>query len=211
MPTLRDNPILDGAKEAVYTAVGMNVLVLDEVSERLSGPRVQLEEQVDIARTHATKARADWQKQADEFNETVKKRFPFDVDQLTERMKTNLPFDADDLGGQVETALRSNVRRTWELTEPAITWVAGRTPAPLDEVVNDGVAKLRDLVTDLSAEAAAAPAATAAAKPATARKTAARKTAAKTTAARKSTATKAAAKKAPAKRAAAPKATTPEA
>jgi hypothetical protein len=205
MPTLRENPILDGAKEAVYTAVGLNVLVLDEVSERLSGPRVQLEGQVDIARTHATKARTEWQKQADEFNESFKKRLPFDVEQLTERMKINLPFDADDLGGQVETALRSNVRRTWELTEPAITWVAGRTPAPLDEVVNDGVAKLRDLVTDLS-EAAPAAAAAAPAKPATASKTAARKTAAKTTAARK-----APAKKAPARKAAAPKAATPEA
>lgn len=200
MPTLRENPILDGAKEAVYTAVGLNVLVLDEVSERLSGPRVQLEEQVDIARTHAAKARTDWQKQADELNESFKKRLPFDVEQLTERMKTNLPFDADDLGGQVETALRSNVRRTWELTEPAITWVAGRTAAPLDEVVNDGVAKLRDLVTDVSTEAAPAAAPTAAAKPATAKKTAARKTAAKTTA------RKAPAKKAPAKKAAAPEA-----
>lgn len=203
MPTLRENPLLDGAKEAVYTAVGLNVLVLDEVSERLSGPRVQLEEQVDIARTHATKARADWQKQADEFNESFKKRLPFDVDQLTERMKTNLPFDADDLGGQVETALRTNVRRTWELTEPAITWIAGRTPAPLDEVVNDGVAKLRDLVADVSTEGA--PAAAAAAKPATAKKTAARKTAAKTTA------RKAPAKKAPAKKAVAPEVETTDA
>lgn len=196
MPTLLDNPIIGSAKEAVYTAVGLNVLVLDEVSERLSGPRTQLEEQVDIARTHATKARSDWQKQADELNESLKKRLPFDVDQLGERVKTSLPFDTEDLGGQVETALRSNVRRTWELTEPAITWVAGRTPAPLDTVVNDGVAKLRDLVTDMTTEAA----------PATAAKAPAKKAAAK-----KAPAKKAAARKAPAKKAPAAKATTSEA
>ncbi len=193
MPTLRENRIIDSAKDAVYTAVGLNVLVLDEISERLSGPRSQLEEQVEIARTHATKARADWQKQADDVNENVKNRLPFDVDQLADRVKTSLPFEADDLGGQVEEALRSNVRRTWELTEPTITWVAGRTPAPLDEVVNDGVAKLRDLATEFGDEppAAAAAAKPAAAKPATAKKTAARKTAAKTPAKKKAPARKA--------------------
>jgi len=199
--------VLDNAKEAAYTAVGLNVLFLDQVSERFAGPREQLEEQADIARNHATKARAEWQQQADEMNAAIKNRLPFDVDTLTGRVKDALPFEVDAVPAQLDKALRSNVRRTWELTEPTLTWVAGRTPAPLDDYVTDGVAKLRDLVTEVTEAAASSTTGPApAAKKAPARKTAARKTTAAKTTARKTTA-----KKAPARKAAAPKAAAPEA
>ncbi len=63
MPTLLEN-----AKDAAYTAIGLNVLLLDDLNEmiasqrkqldeRFSGQRKQLDEQLDIAREHGQKAR----------------------------------------------------------------------------------------------------------------------------------------------------------
>lgn len=55
MPT-----VLDTAKEASYTALGLNVLLFDEMRDRLTAPRQQVSHQLEIARTHAKKARAEW-------------------------------------------------------------------------------------------------------------------------------------------------------
>ena len=178
MPT-----VLDTAKEATYTALGLNVLFLDEVSERFedardqlterfSGPRKQLDEQLDIARDHAKKAQTDWQKQADEFSSNVKERMPFDVDEVT-----------DD----VQDRLQPVARRAWEAAEPAVNRLGEIAPAPLDGYVKDGVTKIREF---LAEEAPVV-------KPA-AKKTATKKPAAKKATAKKTT-RKPAAKKAASK------------
>jgi len=160
MPT-----VLDTAKEASYTALGLNVLFLDEVSERFddargqiserfAGQRKQFDEQLDIARDHAKKAQTDWQKQADDFGTSVKGYFPFDVDEVSDRVQ---PV----------------ARRTWEAAEPTITRMTELTPAPIDTYVKDGVSKIREFLVE--EEAPEAPAKKKAKKPA-AKKESAKKT-----------------------------------
>ena len=63
--------MIETAKDAAYTAVGLNVLMFDEISERLAGPRAKIEEHLDIARTHATEARSDFEAQANEFTDRM--------------------------------------------------------------------------------------------------------------------------------------------
>lgn len=129
MPT-----ILESAKEASYTALGLNVLLLDEMNERLAGPREQVTEQLNIARDHAKKARADWQKQAGGFSTSLKDRFPFDLGQVTE---------------SVQSRVQPVARRSWQAAEPTVTRFAEFTPAPLDGYVKDAVNKLNEtLVVD---------------------------------------------------------------
>lgn len=53
-------PVIDTAREASYTALGLNVLLFDEMRERLRVPRQQLADQLEIARAHAKKAQAEW-------------------------------------------------------------------------------------------------------------------------------------------------------
>ncbi len=156
--------VIETAKEASYTALGLNVLFIDEMTERLTAPREQMEEQLDIARDHATKARADWQKQADEFNANVKERMPFDIDEVST---------------QIQDRVQPIVRRSWEAAEPVVARIAELTPAPFDTYVKDGASKVSELVAD--APAVAKPAA----KKAAAKKPAAKKTAAKKPAAKK--------------------------
>ena len=52
--------VLDTAKEASYTALGLNVLLFDQMRERLTVPKQQVSDQLDIARAHAKKAQAKW-------------------------------------------------------------------------------------------------------------------------------------------------------
>jgi len=160
--------VIETAKEASYTALGLNVLFIEEMTERFTTPREQMEEQLDIARDHATKARADWQKQADQFNTNVKER---------------LPFDMDEVSTQIQDRVQPVVRRSWEAAEPVVARIVDMTPAPFDTYVKDGADKLAELLAEEAAPA----------KPA-ARKPAARKPAAKKTVAKKPAAKKAASK-----------------
>ena len=160
--------VLESAKEAGYTALGLNVLMFDEVAERTADVRKRVDEQLDIARDHGRKAQEDFQKQADDLSENVKKAMPFDVDAVTDAVQDRIqPF----------------AKRSFELAEPAWKRIAEISPAPFDEMVTDGVARMRDLVLDEEPAAEAAP-----------KKKATRKPAAKKTTAKKST-KKAAAKK----------------
>lgn len=168
MPT-----VLETAKEATYTALGLNVLIFDEITERFAGQREQLDEQLDIARDHAKKAQTDWEKQSEQFTAQVKERMPFDVDQVTET---------------IQSRVQPVVRRTWEAAEPTVNRLTEMAPAPVDGYMKDGVAKVRELIIDEPAKA----------KPA-AKKPAAKKAPAKKAAAKKTTARKPAAKKAASK------------
>ena len=170
MPT-----VIEQAKEAGYTALGLNVLFIDEVNERFSAPIEQMEEQFDIARDHAKKAQAEWQKQADEFTENFRERLPFDLDEVTE---------------QVQDRVQPIVRRSWEAAEPVVDRLTELTPAPFGDYMKDGVERFKGLVVDEPAKKAAP-------------RKAAAKTTKKTTA--KKAAPKASAKKAPAKKAPAKK------
>lgn len=156
MPSLTENPVIETVKDATYAAVGLNVLLLDEVAERTADTRKQLDEQLELARTHGRRAQDDFQKQADNIQEGVKSRLPFDVDALGER--------------------------GWKLAEPTFDQLVKVTPKPFESMVTD----TRDRVKSLLVTAPAAPAKTAAAKkparkaPAK-KRTAARKPAAKAT------------------------------
>lgn len=48
-------------RDAAYTALGLPVLVLDEVRTRLAPARKAADEQLDIARKHAGEATREWQ------------------------------------------------------------------------------------------------------------------------------------------------------
>lgn len=48
-------------RDAAYTALGLPVLVLDEVRTRLAPARKAADEQLNIARKHAGEATRDWQ------------------------------------------------------------------------------------------------------------------------------------------------------
>ncbi len=167
MPTM-----LESAKEATYTALGLNVLILDEVNERLAGPRKQVVQHLNIARDHAKKAQAEWQKQADDVSSNVKDR---------------LPFDLSEVADSVQNRVQPVALRTFEAAEPAMTRVSEMAPAPFDNYITDSVTKVRELLID---EPVATK--TAARKPA--KKAAARKPAAKKATARKPAAKKAASK-----------------
>lgn len=152
MPT-----VLETAKEASYTALGLNVLLIDEVTERLAGPRKQVTGHLKIARDHAKKAQAEWQKQADEVSSNVKGRLPFDIDEVSD---------------SVQSRVQPVARRTWEAAEPTVTRFSELAPAPFDNYITDGVSKVRELLIEEPVVK------TGTRKPA-AKKTAARKPAAK--------------------------------
>lgn len=150
MPT-----VIDQAKEAGYTALGLNVLIIDEMNERFSAPIGQMEAQFDIARDHAKKAQAEWQKQADEFAENFRERLPFDLDEVTE---------------QVQGRVQPIVRRSWEAAEPVVDRLTELTPAPFDGYMKDGVERFKELVDEPAKKAAPKKAAAKTTKKSAARK-----------------------------------------
>ncbi len=166
MPTMLEN-----AKEATYTALGLNVLILDEVNDRFAGPRKQVVQHLNIARDHAKKAQAEWQKQADDVSANVKERLPFDLTEVTD---------------SVQNRVQPVALRTFEAAEPTMTRFSEMAPAPFDNYITDGVTKVRELLVDQPVVKA---------KTAPVKKAAARKPAAKKTAARKPAAKKAATKR----------------
>ena len=74
MPTTLETAF-DSAKDVAYTAVGLNLLVLDRIGDRFDSEFKELDKQFGIARKHAKKAQSRWQSQYDEAAERFQDRF----------------------------------------------------------------------------------------------------------------------------------------
>ncbi len=108
--------VLESAKEATYAAVGLNVLFVEEMNERLTEQREQ-------------------------FSAQLNDRFASQRGQLDDQLDL-----AREHGRQARDRVQPLAKRTWELYETTMNRVIEIAPAPIDGFVTDGVAKMRDLV-----------------------------------------------------------------
>jgi hypothetical protein len=193
--------VLDNAKKTAYTAFGMQVLVIDEITERmnerLAEPRHWFEGEVAEARKLAEAARKDWTKQAESFAD----RFS----PLTDRVES--------FGETLQERVQPVTKAGLKIMEPGLKQLEAlghRAPAPVAKFIDESVARTREFMTapvtaaKEAAEDVVAPVAPVARK-APARKPVARtsaKVTPKVTAKAKATA-KAPARKAPARKPAA--------
>jgi hypothetical protein len=152
MPTM-----LETAKEATYAVIGLNVLLAEELNQRLTVQREQLSEQFEG-------------------------RFATQRTQLNEQLDL-----AREHGQQARERMQPLAKRSWDLYETTMTRAVEMAPAPFDEYLAESVTKAREFVgPDVVAEAAAsAPAKKTPAKKTAAKKAPARKPAAKKAAAKK--------------------------
>lgn len=144
MPT-----VLDTAKEATYAAVGLNVLLVEELNERITEQRDQLTEQMN-------------------------ERFADQRSQVDEQLDL-----AREHGQKARERMQPLAQRSWEFYESTVTRIGELAPAPIDGYVTDGLARIKDFVGPeiTGTEAKKAPAKKATKKPA-AKKTPATKAAA---------------------------------
>lgn len=192
--------LLENAKKSAYTAVGLQVLMLDEVNERVAeqfaSQRKQLEAQLKIARKHGLAARKDWEKQIaplttrmNDVNDEIVKRFEPVTTKVTE------------LNEQLQERFEPVAKASRRIVEPSLKQIADlgeRLPAPVAKVIEDSLSRTRELLGADETVAAAKPAAPKA-EAAVAAKPAARKPVArKAPAARRPATRKPAARKAPA-------------
>jgi hypothetical protein len=111
MPT-----VLESAKEATYAAVGLNVLFVDEMNERMTEQREQFTTQ---------------------FND----RFASQRGQFDEQLGL-----AREHGRKARERVQPLAQRTWGFYDSTMNRVIELAPAPIDGYVTDGVAKLREIV-----------------------------------------------------------------
>jgi hypothetical protein len=152
--------VLDTAKDATYTAIGLNVLFFEELSELFSTQRDQFNDRFSTQRDQLNDRLST---QRDQLND----RLSTQRDQLNEQLDI-----ARDHAKSARDRMVPVARRSWEAAEPTVTRISGLTPAPFDSYVNDGVAKLRGFVgEEAPGESAAAEATEPVAKKATKKET----------------------------------------
>ena len=118
--------MLETAKEATYAAIGLNVLLAEELSQRLTVQREQLSEQLEG-------------------------RFAAQRTQLNEQLDL-----AREHGQQARERMQPLAQRSWDLYETTMNRAVEMTPAPFDEYPADGITKAREFVgPDIVADAAA--------------------------------------------------------